>query len=159
MKFKDAMKLLRDNDYLILESTNMEDAKALQWNKDTSELFQWVKSFENDNIHLTLRKQNMRYLKLEYKTENNEYPIIEIEDIFLTPDYVRMLDADEEPLENYVDFYEYSVEFNELKYSKEYNLKQKQWKMTDLKKLTYTELQDLIKNSIKQLTIFCKKKG
>ena len=159
MKFKDAMKLLRDNDYLILESTNMEDAKALQWNKDTSELFQWVKSFENDNIHLTLRKQNMRYLKLEHKTENNEYPIIEIEDIFLTPDYVRMLDADEEPLENYVDFYEYSVEFNELKYSKEYNLKQKQWKMADLKKLTYTELQDLIKNSIKQLTIFCKKKG
>ena len=94
------------------------EAAEEQWNKDIKEIYSWVKSLENDRVIIEYRKQNNRCLRITYKTEQNEYPILDLEDIFLTPDYVRILDADGEPLVSRLDFIEYSINLDEKKYTK-----------------------------------------
>jgi hypothetical protein len=129
-----------------------------QWNKDIKEIYSWVKSLENDRVVIEYRKQNNRCLNITYKTEQNEYPILDLEDIFLTPDYVRILDADGEPLVSRLDFIEYSINLEEKKYTKVFELKLKQWKQSELQKLTLNDLKKKIADSIKQVDLFCKKR-
>ena len=81
-----------------------------------------------------------------------------MEDIFLTPDYVRILDADGEPLLSRLDFTEYSIVLDEKKYTKNYELKLKQWKQSELQKLTINDLKKKIAESIKQVDLFNRKK-
>jgi hypothetical protein len=129
-----------------------------QWNKDIKEIYSWVKSLENDRVVIEYRRQNNRCLSITYKTEQNEYPILDLEDIFLTPDYVRILDADGEPLVSRLDFIEYSINLDEKKYTKSFELKLKQWKQSELQKLTLNDLKKKIADSIKQVDLFCKKR-
>jgi hypothetical protein len=134
------------------------EAAEEQWNKDIKEIYSWVKSLENDRVIIEYRKQNNRCLRITYKTEQNEYPILDLEDIFLTPDYVRILDADGEPLLSRLDFVEYSINLDEKKYTKNFELKLKQWKQSELQKLTLADLKKKIADSIKQVDLFCKKR-
>lgn len=134
------------------------EAAEEQWNKDIKEIYSWVKSLENDRVVIEYRKQNNRCLRITYKTEDYEYPILDLEDIFLTPDYVRILDADGEPLVSRLDFTEYNIVLDEKKYTKNYELKVKQWKQSELQKLTLADLKKKIADSIKQVDLFCKKR-
>lgn len=140
-----------------MNESTLEDAKALQWNQDITEIYKWIKSLNNDKLTITYRKQNDRNVIISYKSEENEYPILDLEDIFLTPDVVRQLEADDEPIESKLTFVEYSIELQELKYTKNYTLKLKQWKDTELKKLNITDLKKKISDSIKQVEKFVKK--
>lgn len=133
-------------------------AEDEQWNRDIKEIYSWVKSLENDRVIVEFRKQNNRCLRITYKTDQNEYPILDLEDIFLTPDYVRILDADGEPLLSKMDFVEYVINLEEKKYTKSFELKMKQWKQTELQKLTLNDLKKKIADSIKQVDLFCKKR-
>jgi hypothetical protein len=133
-------------------------AEEEQWNKDTKEIYSWVKSLENEKLLIEYRKQNNRNLRITYKTEQYDYPILDLEDIFLTPDYVRILDADGEPLLNKLEFTEYFVVLDEKKYTKNYELKMKQWKQSELQKLTINELKKKISDSVKQIEKFCNKR-
>lgn len=134
------------------------EAAQEQWNQDIKEIYSWVKSLENDRVVIEYRKQNNRCLRITYKTEQYEYPILDLEDIFLTPDYVRILDADGEPLLSRLDFTEYSIVLDEKKYTKNYELKLKQWKQSELQKLTINDLKKKIAESIKQVDLFNRKK-
>lgn len=134
------------------------EAAEEQWNQDIKEIYSWVKSLENDRVVIEYRKQNNRCLRITYKTEQYEYPILDLEDIFLTPDYVRILDADGEPLLSRLDFTEYSIVLDEKKYTKNYELKLKQWKQSELQKLTINDLKKKIAESIKQVDLFNRKK-
>ena len=129
-----------------------------QWNQDIKEIYSWVKSLENDRVVIEYRKQNNRCLRITYKNEDYEYPILDLEDIFLTPDYVRILDADGEPLVSRLDFTEYNIVLDEKKYTKNYELKVKQWKQSELQKLTLNDLKKKISESIKQVDSFNRKK-
>ena len=133
-------------------------AEEEQWNRDIKEIYSWVRTLENDKVIVEYRKQNNRCLRITYKTDQNEYPILDLEDIFLTPDYVRILDADGEPLLNKMDFVEYVINLEEKKYTKNFELKMKQWKQTELQKLTLNDLKKKIADSIKQVDLFCKKR-
>lgn len=133
-------------------------AEDEQWNRDIKEIYSWVKSLENDRVIVEFRKQNNRCLRITYKTDQNEYPILDLEDIFLTPDYVRILDADGEPLLSKMDFVEYVINLDEKKYTKSFELKMKQWKQSELQKLTLNDLKKKIADSIKQVDLFCKKR-
>ena len=113
---------------------------------------------ENDRVVIEYRKQNNRCLRITYKNEDYEYPILDLEDIFLTPDYVRILDADGEPLVSRLDFTEYNIVLDEKKYTKNYELKVKQWKQSELQKLTLNDLKKKISESIKQVDSFNRKK-
>ena len=62
------------------------EAADEQWNQDIKEIYSWVKSLENDRVVIEYRKQNNRCLRITYKNEDYEYPILDLEDIFLTPD-------------------------------------------------------------------------
>lgn len=134
------------------------EAAEEQWNQDIKEIYSWVKSLENDRVVIEYRKQNNRCLRITYKIEQYEYPILDLEDIFLTPDYVRILDADGEPLLSRLDFTEYSIVLDEKKYTKNYELKLKQWKQSELQKLTINDLKKKIAESIKQVDLFNRKK-
>lgn len=134
------------------------EASEVQWNKDIKELYSWLKTLETDRVIVDFRKQNNRCLRITYKTEQNEYPVLDLEDIFLTPDYVRILDADGEPLLSRLDFTEYFINLDEKKYTKTFELKFKQWKQTELQKLTLNDLKKKISDSIKQVDMFCKKR-
>lgn len=134
------------------------EAAEEQWNQDIKEIYSWVKSLENDRVVIEYRKQNNRCLRITYKNEDYEYPILDLEDIFLTPDYVRILDADGEPLVSRLDFTEYSIVLDEKKYTKNYELKVKQWKQSELQKLTLNDLKKKISESIKQVDSFNRKK-
>jgi len=134
------------------------EAMEEQWNKDIKEIYSWVKSLENDHVLIEYRKQNNRCLQITYKTETAEYPILDLEDIFLTPDYVRILDADGEPLISRLDFTEYTITLDEKKYTKNYELKVKQWKQSELQKLSLNDLKKKITDSIKQVDLFARKK-
>ena len=134
------------------------EAAQEQWNQDIKEIYSWVKSLENDRVVIEYRKQNNRCLQITYKTDQYEYPILDLEDIFLTPDYVRILDADGEPLLSRLDFTEYSIVLDEKKYTKNYELKLKQWKQSELQKLTINDLKKKIAESIKQVDLFNRKK-
>lgn len=134
------------------------EAAEEQWNKDIKEIYSWVKSLENDRVVIEYRKQNNRCLRITYKNEDYEYPILDLEDIFLTPDYVRILDADGEPLVSRLDFTEYNIVLDEKKYTKNYELKVKQWKQSELQKLTLNDLKKKISESIKQVDSFNRKK-
>jgi hypothetical protein len=133
-------------------------AEEEQWNRDIKEIYSWVRTLENDKVMVEYRKQNNRCLRITYKTDQNEYPILDLEDIFLTPDYVRILDADGEPLLSKMDFVEYVINLDEKKYTKNFELKMKQWKQTELQKLTLNDLKKKIADSIKQVDLFCKKR-
>lgn len=134
------------------------EAAEEQWNQDIKEIYSWVKSLENDRVVIEYRKQNNRCLRITYKNEDYEYPILDLEDIFLTPDYVRILDADGEPLVSRLDFTEYNIVLDEKKYTKNYELKVKQWKQSELQKLTLNDLKKKISESIKQVDSFNRKK-
>lgn len=134
------------------------EAADEQWNQDIKEIYSWVKSLENDRVIIEYRKQNNRCLRITYKNEDYEYPILDLEDIFLTPDYVRILDADGEPLVSRLDFTEYNIVLDEKKYTKNYELKVKQWKQSELQKLTLNDLKKKISESIKQVDSFNRKK-
>ncbi len=134
------------------------EAADEQWNQDIKEIYSWVKSLENDRVVIEYRKQNNRCLRITYKNEDYEYPILDLEDIFLTPDYVRILDADGEPLVSRLDFTEYNIVLDEKKYTKNYELKVKQWKQSELQKLTLNDLKKKISESIKQVDSFNRKK-
>ena len=134
------------------------EAAEDQWNQDIKEIYSWVKSLENDRVVIEYRKQNNRCLRITYKNEDYEYPILDLEDIFLTPDYVRILDADGEPLVSRLDFTEYNIVLDEKKYTKNYELKVKQWKQSELQKLTLNDLKKKISESIKQVDLFNRKK-
>lgn len=134
------------------------EAAEEQWNQDIKEIYSWVKSLENDRVVIEYRKQNNRCLRITYKNEDYEYPILDLEDIFLTPDYVRILDADGEPLVSRLDFTEYNIVLDEKKYTKNYELKVKQWKQSELQKLTINDLKKKISESIKQVDSFNRKK-
>ena len=134
------------------------EAAEEQWNQDIKEIYSWVKSLENDRVVIEYRKQNNRCLRITYKNEDYEYPILDLEDIFLTPDYVRILDADGEPLFSRLDFTEYNIVLDEKKYTKNYELKVKQWKQSELQKLTLNDLKKKISESIKQVDSFNRKK-
>ena len=134
------------------------EAAEEQWNQDIKEIYSWVKSLENDRVVIEYRKQNNRCLRITYKNEDYEYPILDLEDIFLTPDYVRILDADGEPLVSRLDFTEYNIVLDEKKYTKNYELKVKQWKQSELQKLTLNDLKKKISESIKQVDAFNRKK-
>lgn len=133
-------------------------AEEEQWNRDIKEIYSWVRTLENDKVIVEYRKQNNRCLRITYKTDQNEYPILDLEDIFLTPDYVRILDADGEPLLSKMDFMEYVINLDEKKYTKNFELKMKQWKQTELQKLTLNDLKKKIADSIKQVDLFVRKK-
>lgn len=133
-------------------------AEEEQWNRDIKEIYSWVRTLENDKVIVEYRKQNNRCLRITYKTDQNEYPILDLEDIFLTPDYVRILDADGEPLLSKMDFVEYVINLEEKKYTKNFELKMKQWKQTELQKLTLNDLKKKIADSIKQVDLFVRKK-
>jgi len=133
-------------------------AEEEQWNRDIKEIYSWVRTLENDKVIVEYRKQNNRCLRITYKTDQNEYPILDLEDIFLTPDYVRILDADGEPLLSKMDFVEYVINLDEKKYTKNFELKMKQWKQSELQKLTLNDLKKKIADSIKQVDLFCKKR-
>lgn len=133
-------------------------AEEEQWNRDIKEIYSWVRTLENDKVIVEYRKQNNRCLRITYKTDQNEYPILDLEDIFLTPDYVRILDADGEPLLSKMDFVEYVINLDEKKYTKNFELKMKQWKQTELQKLTLNDLKKKIADSIKQVDLFVRKK-
>ena len=134
------------------------EAAEEQWNQDIKEIYSWVKSLENERVVIEYRKQNNRCLRITYKNEDYEYPILDLEDIFLTPDYVRILDADGEPLVSRLDFTEYNIVLDEKKYTKNYELKVKQWKQSELQKLTLNDLKKKISESIKQVDSFNRKK-
>ena len=134
------------------------EAAEEQWNQDIKEIYSWVKSLENERVVIEYRKQNNRCLRITYKNEDYEYPILDLEDIFLTPDYVRILDADGEPLVSRLDFTEYNIVLDEKKYTKNYELKIKQWKQSELQKLTLNDLKKKISESIKQVDSFNRKK-
>lgn len=134
------------------------EAADEQWNQDIKEIYSWVKSLENDRVVIEYRKQNNRCLRITYRNEDYEYPILDLEDIFLTPDYVRILDADGEPLVSRLDFTEYNIVLDEKKYTKNYELKVKQWKQSELQKLTLNDLKKKISESIKQVDSFNRKK-
>lgn len=134
------------------------EAADEQWNQDIKEIYSWVKSLENERVVIEYRKQNNRCLRITYKNEDYEYPILDLEDIFLTPDYVRILDADGEPLVSRLDFTEYNIVLDEKKYTKNYELKVKQWKQSELQKLTLNDLKKKISESIKQVDSFNRKK-
>lgn len=134
------------------------EAAEEQWNQDIKEIYSWVKSLENDRVVIEYRKQNNRCLRITYKNEDYEYPILDLEDIFLTPDYVRILDSDGEPLVSRLDFTEYNIVLDEKKYTKNYELKVKQWKQSELQKLTLNDLKKKISESIKQVDSFNRKK-
>lgn len=133
-------------------------AEEEQWNRDIKEIYSWVRTLENDKVIVEYRKQNNRCLRITYKTDQNEYPILDLEDIFLTPDYVRIIDADGEPLLSKMDFVEYVINLDEKKYTKNFELKMKQWKQTELQKLTLNDLKKKIADSIKQVDLFVRKK-